>query len=178
MLAVWPSVYPAETVLNVLTLNGAPGAYNQEVGPGIGIWRQLDGFSLSANYVALFANDSDDLVDGSSTHLSGGTGTVQLAYSAAQWTIAAIFSRIPNGYGVINEATGFVRDGYGFAGITSAFGLSGFWQPFDSGWIPSISAGLGLNLTRYEDPDDEGQVASVSRGVWGCNGAMLFLRGM
>jgi hypothetical protein len=94
MLAVWPSVYPAETVLNVLSRNGAPGAYNQEVGPGIGIWRQLDGFSLSANYVALFANDSDDLVDGSSTHLSGGTATVQLAYSAAQWTIAAIYSRI------------------------------------------------------------------------------------
>ena len=177
MLAVWPSVYPAETVLNVLTLNGAPGAYNQEVGPGIGIWRQLDGFSLSANYVALFANDSDDLVDGSSTHLSGGTGTVQLAYSAAEWTIAAIYSRIPNGYGVINEATGFVRDGYGFAGITSAFGLSGFWQPFDSGWIPSISAGLGLNLTRYDDGDDEGQVGISQSWSVGLQWRDAFLEG-
>jgi hypothetical protein len=26
MLALWPSVYPGDTILNVLTLNGAPAA--------------------------------------------------------------------------------------------------------------------------------------------------------
>ncbi len=152
MLAVWPSVYPAMSVLNVLTLNGAPGAYNQNVGPGFGIWRQLDGFSLSAN--TILASEE-----------SGPTSTVQLAYSADQWTIAAIYSRIEhidNGNPVINEATNFIRDSYGFAGTTSAFGLSGFWQPENSGWIPSISAGMGLNLTRYDDRDDDG-LARISQ---------------
>jgi len=177
MLAVWPSVYPAETVLNVLSRNGAPGAYNQEVGPGIGIWRQLDGFSLSANYVALVVDDSEDLIDGSSTHLSGGTATVQLAYSDAQWTVAFIYSHIQNGNDVINEATSFVRDSYGFAGTTSAFGLSGFWQPDDSGWIPSISAGWGLNHTRYEDPDDEGQVGISQSWSVGLQWRDAFLEG-
>lgn len=177
MLAVWPSVYPAESVLNVLTLNGAPGAYNQEVGPGIGIWRQLDGFSLSANYVALLGNDSEDPEDGASTYLSGGTATVQLAYSAAQWTIAAIYSRIENGNDVINEATGFVRDSYGYGGITSALGLSGFWQPDESGWIPSISAGVGLNHTRYDDGDDEGLVAISQSWSVGLQWRDAFLEG-
>lgn len=177
MLAVWPSVYPAETVLNVLTLNGAPGAYNQEVGPGIGIWRQLDGFALSANYVGLMVNDSDDGVEGASSQLSGGTGTVQVAYSAAQWAIAAIYSRIQNGYGVIDEATGLVRDSFGYAGTTSAFGLGGFWQPDDSGWIPSISAGVGLNLTRYDDGDDEGQVGISQSWSVGLQWRDAFLEG-
>ncbi|MEB3305938.1 MAG: iron uptake porin [Cyanobacteriota bacterium] len=177
MLAVWPSVYPAETVLNVLTRNGAPGAYNQEVGPGIGIWRQLDGFSLSANYVAQVVDDSEDLSDGSSTHLSGGTATVQLAYSAAQWTVALIYSHIQNGNDVIDEATGFVRDSYGFAGTTSAFGLSGFWQPDASGWIPSISAGWGLNLSHYEDRDDAGQVGISQSWSVGLQWRDAFLEG-
>jgi hypothetical protein len=162
MLAVWPSVYPAMSVLNVLTLNGAPGAYNQNVGPGFGIWRQLDGFSLSANYVADLP-DSDEPQNGAfATDGSGGTTTVQLAYSADQWTIAAIYSRIDNGNGVINEATNFIRDSYDNDGNTSAFGLSGFWQPDNSGWIPSISAGLGLNLTRYDTRDDDG-LARISQ---------------
>ena len=154
MLAVWPSVYPAISVLNVLTLNGAPGAYNQNVGPGFGIWRQLDGFSLSANYVASLV-DSDTPQKGAfATDGSGGTSTVQLAYSADQWTIAAIYSRVANSRGVINEATPFVRDSYDSSGTTSAFGLSGFWQPDSSGWIPSISAGAGLNLSRYDDREN------------------------
>ena len=35
-------------------------------------------------------------------------------------------------------------------GTTSAFGISGYWQPQDSGWIPSISAGWGYNATSYD----------------------------
>ncbi|MEB3306572.1 MAG: iron uptake porin, partial [Cyanobacteriota bacterium] len=44
MLAIWPSVYPAETVLDVLTLGGAPAAYNKNLGPGAGVWWQKNGF--------------------------------------------------------------------------------------------------------------------------------------
>ena len=57
MLAIWPSVYPAETVLDVLTLGGAPGAYNKNLGAGAGVWWQKNGFAISANYVA--ANGSN-----------------------------------------------------------------------------------------------------------------------
>jgi hypothetical protein len=91
-------VLSVDTTLNDLDRSGGTGESTPVVSvnrwPGIGIWRQLDGFSLSANYVALLGNDSEDREDGASTYLSGGTATVQLAYSAAQWTIAAIYSRI------------------------------------------------------------------------------------
>ncbi|MFM7635378.1 MAG: iron uptake porin, partial [Cyanobacteriota bacterium] len=50
MLALWPSVYPADTVLNVMTVNGAPAAYSKNLGAGAGLWWQSNGFSLSANY--------------------------------------------------------------------------------------------------------------------------------
>ena len=33
--------------------------------------------------------------------------------------------------------------------LTNAFALSGYWQPRQSGWIPSISAGWGFNSTTY-----------------------------
>jgi hypothetical protein len=36
MLALWPSAYPSDTILNALTLNGAPLAYNKNLGPGLG----------------------------------------------------------------------------------------------------------------------------------------------
>ena len=32
MLAIWPSVYPSDPILDVLTVNGAAGAYNKNKG--------------------------------------------------------------------------------------------------------------------------------------------------
>ena len=51
MLAMWPSAYPADSVLDFFTLAGAPGAYNLNLGSGAGIQWANDGFSVSANYV-------------------------------------------------------------------------------------------------------------------------------
>ena len=51
MLAVWPSAYPADTVLDFFTYAGAPGAYNLALGQGGGLSWAKDGFSISANYV-------------------------------------------------------------------------------------------------------------------------------
>ena len=52
LLAVWPSVYPAETILNAFTYNGAPGAYNKNPGPCAGLWGKHHHLSLSTNNVA------------------------------------------------------------------------------------------------------------------------------
>jgi len=78
MLALWPSVYPADTVLNVLTLNGAPVAYNKNLGAGAGLWWQSNGFSVSANYVAANGNLGNPSEGGIGTNASAGTGTVQI----------------------------------------------------------------------------------------------------
>lgn len=57
MLAIWPSVYPADTVLDVLTLGGAPAAYNKTLGAGAGLWWQSQGFAISASYVAAYGDN-------------------------------------------------------------------------------------------------------------------------
>jgi len=149
MLAIWPSVYPAETVLDVLTLPGAPAAYNKNLGAGGGIWWQSNGFAISANYVAANSDNGNPTEGGIATDGAGGTGTVQIGYSAEQWAIAAIYSRIQNGNDLIVYGTNFALESFANPGSTNAFALSGYWQPVASGWIPSISAGWGINSTSY-----------------------------
>jgi len=149
MLAIWPSVYPADTVLDVLTLAGAPAAYNINLGAGGGIWWQSNGFAISANYVAANGDNGNPSEGGVATDGAGGTGTVQIGYSAEQWAIAAIYSRIQNGNDLIVYGTNFALASFANPGSTNAFALSGYWQPVASGWIPSISAGWGINSTSY-----------------------------
>jgi hypothetical protein len=148
MLALWPSAYPSDTILNVLTLNGAPLAYNKNLGPGLGLWWQNNGWSVSANVVA--ANGADSRA-GMFNNDSAGTSTVQLGYGQENWGIAAMYSYVEGGVGVPGASpfitTQIEEDGAN----TNAFGISGFWQPAENGWIPSISAGYGVNSSSGGD---------------------------
>ena len=148
MLALWPSAYPSDTILNALTLNGAPLAYSKNQGPGFGLWWQDNGWSVSANYVA--ANGAD-ASQGLFTSNSAGTSTVQLGYGQENWGWAAIYSSVDGGVGVPG-ATPFVTTEIEANGATTnAFGISGFWQPTEKGWIPAISAGYGFNHSSGTD---------------------------
>jgi hypothetical protein len=149
MLALWPSAYPSDTILNVLTLNGAPLAYNKNLGPGFGLWWQdSSGWSVSANYVAANAADSST---GLFTSGSAGTSTVQLGYGKENWGLAALYSYVQAGVGVPG-ATPFITAQIEGGGVnTNAFAISGFWQPETSGWLPSISAGYGINSSSGGD---------------------------
>jgi hypothetical protein len=161
MLALWPSVYPSETVLDVLTLAGAPAAYNKNLGAGAGVSWQRNGMAVSANYVAANGDGGDPAEGGIATAAAAGTGTVQIGYSNSRWGVAAIASSIENGNDIIAYGTNFTLQSYGNPGTTTALGLSGFWQPAPSGWLPSISAGWGLNHSRYRGvSNDTGLVAT------------------
>jgi hypothetical protein len=94
MLAIWPSVYPADTILNVFTVNGAPAAYNKNLGAGAGLWWQGKNLSISANYVAANGNNGNSAEGGIGTNGSGATGTIQVGYVAEQWGLAAIWSYV------------------------------------------------------------------------------------
>ncbi|MFM7512557.1 MAG: iron uptake porin [Cyanobium sp.] len=163
MLAIWPSVYTSETELDVLTLGGAPAAYNKNLGAGAGLWWQKNGFAISANYVAANGDVGAPAAGGIATAGSGGTGTVQLGYSNDQWGLAAIYSRIQNGNDLIAYGTNFVLNSFSNPGTTNAYGLSGFWQPAQAGWIPSVSAGWGLNSTNYSGSIDNKGLVSTSQ---------------
>ncbi|MFM7239256.1 MAG: iron uptake porin [Cyanobium sp.] len=148
MLALWPSAYPSDTILNVLTLNGAPLAYNKNLGPGFGLWWQNQGWSVSANVVAAHGADSSQ---GLFTRDSAATSTVQLGYGQEHWGVAATYSSIDGGVGVPGATPFITRQIEEEGKRTNAFGISGFWQPAESGWVPSISAGYGINSSSQGD---------------------------
>ena len=148
MLAVWPSQYPADTILDFFTYAGSPGTYTLNLGGGAGIWWADNGFSVSANYVAANAKNSDSSTGGIATDNSGGTGTVQLAYTATNWNLTAAYAYSQSGaYGYIPVGTNLA--GNPFAGLSSfdvnSLAISGWWKPTKVSWIPSISAGWGSN---------------------------------
>ncbi len=176
MLALWPSAYPADTVLNLLTLNGAPAAYNKNLGPGAGLWWQSNGWAISASYVAATGNLGNSGTGGIGNGNSQGTGTVQLGYGSERWAVAAIYSAIQRGVAVPG-ATPFTAAAFEGARRTDAFGLSGFWQPAAAGWIPSISAGWGLNGSRYTSRQGAGALATSQSWLVGLQWSDVLAKG-
>ncbi len=149
MLAVWPSAYPADSVLDFFTYAGAPGTYNLNLGSGAGIWWQKDAFSISANYVSNNGNDGNPNVGGIATEGAGGTGTVQVAYAKDNWGLAAAYNYTSENTGFnLYQSTGTpLATQVGLLGNTNSVGVSAWWTPENAGWIPSISTGWGLNST-------------------------------
>jgi hypothetical protein len=177
MLAMWPSVYPADTVLDAFTYAGAPGAYNLNLGAGAGLWYQKNGWNVSVNYVAANGDNgapgatcvqvapgqpctaANTIAGGGiGTTASQETGTVQLGYAGNRWG-AAVAYNYSNGIGpasgtpfaqannlnpiltaAISQAAGLET-----IGSMNSVGLSAYWQPATTGFIPSISAGWGIN---------------------------------
>ncbi len=152
MLAVWPSAYPADTVLDFFTYAGAPGAYSLNLGSGAGVWWSNDGFSISANYVSTNGSEGNPNTGGIATDGASGTGTVQLAYADSGWGIAAAYTYSSQNWGTVYESTATpLATQVGLLGNSNNFGLSAWWSPEQSGFMPSISAGWGLSSTSGAD---------------------------
>jgi hypothetical protein len=152
MLAMWPSVYPSDTLVDFFTYAGAPGTYNSNLGPGVGLWWKQGNWSVSANYLAGNGDDGTPANGGIGTSGSTQTGTVQVGYSNSSigWAAAYTYS---NGVGVASGTPFAVLSSSGLrdrplglgAGSMNSLALSAYWQPSWSGWIPSLSTGWGLN---------------------------------
>jgi hypothetical protein len=185
MLAVWPSAYPADTILNVFAVNGAPAAYSKNVGPGAGLWWRSQGISLSANYVATNGSSGNPSVPGEEgggglgTAFSGATGSVQLAYEQDQWGLAAIWTVLQPQTQSIPGVTPFTSSAISEANSarTNDYGLSGYWQPLDSGWLPSISLGWGFNSTTSTRRQPAGSLRTSQSWMVGLQWSDVFIAG-
>ncbi len=189
MLAMWPTAYAsdgASTVLDVLTLPGAAGgAYNKNLGAGAGIWWSDNGWSISANYVAANGKNGapstkQENCGGIATDCAGGTGTVQIGYEGEQWGIAGQYSYLQDPSAII-YSTLFTADsnGLGYDSSVNAWSLAAYWQPEESGWIPSISAGWGLNAYNYAHQSKvvDGTVTTSQSWMVGLEWSDLFVEG-
>ena len=58
--------------------------------------------------------------------------------------------------------------------MTHAYALGGFWQPLESGWLPSVSLGWGINQS---DTQREGQVSTSQSWTVGLEWNDVFMEG-
>ena len=185
MLALWPSVYPSDTILNVMTVNGAPAAYSKNLGAGAGLWWQSNGFSISTNYVAANGDSGNPSVTaedgggGLGNRNSGATGSVQLGYQQEQWGLAAIWTYVQSETQFVPGTTPFTHSAidHNSDAATSAWGLSAFWQPLRSGWLPSLSLGWGINSTTYSTSQPRGSLSTSQSWMVGLQWTDVFAKG-
>jgi len=72
MLAMWPSVYPGDSVLDIFTYAGAPGAYSLNLGAGAGLtYTNPNGFNASINYVSANGGNGNPGYPGSAAYTGG-----------------------------------------------------------------------------------------------------------
>ncbi|MCX5939175.1 MAG: iron uptake porin, partial [Cyanobium sp. LacPavin_0920_WC12_MAG_62_9] len=185
MLALWPSVYPSDTILNVMSVYGAPAAYSKNLGAGAGLWWQNNGFSISTNYVAANGDSGNPSVTaedgggGLGNRNSGATGSVQLGYQQEQWGLAAIWTYVQSETQFVPGTTPFTHSAidHNSDAATSAWGLSAFWQPLRSGWLPSLSLGWGINSTTYSTSQPRGSLSTSQSWMVGLQWTDVFQKG-
>ena len=162
MLAMRPSLYPEDTVLDLFTQAGASGAYSSNLGAGGGVMWQRDEVNISANYIAGRGHKGSK-GSGLIGDQAGSSSTLQLGYAAQNWGVAAALVAIENGFGIIDYASPYTLRSFEQPGITTSTALSGYWQPHSDGWIPSVSIGWGWNSTRYRKGVNRRGLVAVSQ---------------
>ncbi|MBM5793747.1 MAG: porin [Cyanobacteria bacterium K_DeepCast_0m_m1_088] len=162
MLAMWPSVYPADTVLDVFTYAGAPGTYSLNLGAGAGVWYEDNGWSFSINYVSANGNNGNPEEGGIGTDGAAQTFTAQIGYGGDNWG-AAVAYNYGNGSGP-GISTPAVAAASGLSGSNNSVSVSAYWQPSESSWVPSISAGWGI--TGFSKDDTTFNFDGVTANSW------------
>lgn len=167
MLPVWPSAYPSDMTFDYFTYAGAPGAYPLTMGGGAGITYTNDNWTFSTSYLSSNANnscsnaqtcvdDDGDLTGGGvMTDAAGGLSTTQIAYAEENWGVAAAATFASENIGGTlyqGNATLKAADSSGL-NDSASYGLSAWWMPEESGWIPSVSTGFGVTLVEAEAAD-------------------------
>ncbi|AII48372.1 porin [Synechococcus sp. KORDI-52] len=144
---------------------GTPGVWNKETGGGFGAIytnkKQVEKgnpyFTVAANYVADSgeANDSNPNTGGFMTDNSEGNITTQIAYGNKQWGLAAGYRYGQCGAKFRTGTEFAVDDKFGTPCTVAnnkrtdadshSWSAHAFWRPEESGWMPSISAGVGAS---------------------------------
>ena len=145
ILAFIPTAYRSQ-LLDFFTTAGSPGVYNKATGQGFGaVWKQDvakgQGFwNASLNFIAQDGEIANEGLFDSDGSLNT---TAQLGYKAPNWGAAIAYRNGTFGTRTINA------NGSAFSSLTgnqssNSFSVAGYWQPLDTGLIPSISAGYGF----------------------------------
>lgn len=166
-LPVWPSVYTSDKILKIFQYAGAPGAYNQVLGSGAGLWYRNKGWSLGGAYVAGNGDKGNSAEGGLFNGNSAASSTVQLAYTGKNWNLTGAYNY--SNYNVATAGTSFQVSNLPntlTGGQSNSFSLAGYWQPLQTGWIPSVSAGWGYNTIGYQTGGNAASQSWYTGLVW------------
>ena len=97
---------------------------------------------------------------------SAASGSVQLAYTGSNWNLTGLYTTNNRGVNIVGTpfAAAAVKGSYNG---TNAFNLAGYWQPIQSGWVPSISAGWGIAASNNVGGSrDESTDANITSQSW------------
>jgi hypothetical protein len=146
-----PSAYESK-ILDFFQVAGAPGVYNKAVGSGFGIqYGKKTGLVAGVNYVAQNGSDSST----GEFDRSGALNTLaQIGYRGTNWGAAFGYRYGTEGtrvrtYNGLNGASGALVPGQ----TSNGYAINAYWEPTQSGWVPSISGGYGWNTVSGTQSD-------------------------
>ena len=156
-LAVWPTIYArpgSELLLKIFTQAGSTSAYSLLIGPGGGLMlkdsTKTTGWSAGVNYIATNGEKGNAALGGMGTAGSAATAMAQLSYTGKRWNLSLAAAQ--NGAGVRQDGTSYWRtlqpqlsSSVTNNGSTQTLSIAGYWQPLNTGLIPTVSAGFGYN---------------------------------
>lgn len=184
MLAMWPSVYPGDSVLDIFTYAGSSAAYSLNLGAGAGLtYNDPSGFNASINYVSKNGQNGGN---GSGAGANGGiltsasqqTFTTQVGYAAKNWGTAMAYTYGQNLAIAGTPYLGALSTGIASQGRTTGYNtiaLSAYWQPSKGGtWVPSISTGWGYTGFNI---NGSSQTAAAQSWYVGLQWADAFVKG-
>ena len=152
-MAWMPTAYKSD-ILDFFQVAGTPGVYNKATGAGFGAqWKQKgkQGFVAGVNYVAQSGSDSSK---GEFDETGALNTMAQIGYRGQNWGIGAGYRYGTEGtrvrtYNGLDGASGTLVPGQ----TSNGYAINAYWQPKQSGWIPSISAGYGWNTVSGTQSD-------------------------
>ena len=141
-IAWMPSAYKSG-ILDFFAVAGTPGVYNKATGAGFGAQYGKKGLIAGVNYVAQAGQDS---TRGEFDETGALNTLAQIGYRGTNWGAAFGYRYGTEGtrvrtYNGLNGASGTLVPGQ----TSNGYALNAYWQPTQSGWVPSISAGYGWN---------------------------------
>jgi hypothetical protein len=145
ILAFIPTAYRSQ-LLDFFTTAGTPGVYNKATGQGFGaVWKQKvakgQGFwNASLNFIAQDGEISNEGIFDSDGSLNT---TAQIGYKGTNWGAAVAYRNGTTDTRTIN-ANGSADNNLWVGQNSNNFSIAGYWQPLETGLIPSISAGYGF----------------------------------
>ena len=173
MIAFRPQAYNAD-ILDFFTLAGAPGAYNKATGTGAGItWRQKvkkgnPYLTASLNYVAGAGENGDPNAGGLFSSYGQNNVTAQFGGRGTNWGVAALYrygscgTNLRRGTPMATASEPCNSSLASNNASSNSLGLGAYWQPKQSGWIPSVSLGWGYSGLSQSGTVSANTVANIA----------------